>query len=484
MNSVYQKIKREKVISGILFAGTFFWVLFLAGQLNSFAYNVDFQWDPNTESDVAGYKLYYKTDSSELPFNGTGALEGSSPIDVQNVTNFNIHDLNPDKKYYIFVTVYDSAGNESLSSNIVEIPASVPFVISMPTVVNNMEMSSSMLLINGTVSNTGSIKSLTINGIAVTVAADGSFTCSLHLAKGTNTITTVVTDTMNRQTVDTKTVILLKSDAPSDFDGDGKTDYAVWRSQYGMWYFMNSLKGNSSAVQWGEQGDFAVPGDYDGDGVTDTAVWRPSSGTWYVIDSSLNLARTTQWGAQGDIPVSGDFDGDGKSDMAVWRSSTGNWYVIGSATGTPRVVQWGTQGDIPVSGDFDGDGKSDLALWRPSTGNWYILGSATGTPRVVQWGSQGDIPLTGYFDGDGKSDMAVWRPSTGTWYIIDSTTGTPRVVQWGTQGDIPVSGDFDGDGKTDLAVWRPAGGIWYITNSSAGIQSAVPFGLPTDQPLK
>jgi hypothetical protein len=41
-----------------------------------------------------------------------------------------------------------------------------------------------------------------------------------------------------------------------------------------------------------------VPGDYNGDGRTDLAVWRPADGTWYVRG-----VATTPWGANGDVPV-------------------------------------------------------------------------------------------------------------------------------------------------------------------------------------
>ena len=271
---------------------------------------------------------------------------------------------------------------------------------------------------------------------------------------------------------------------PCDFDGDGKSDLAVWRSTDDFWYIINSSTGSGRSQGWGLPGDKLVPGDYDGDGKTDLAVWRPSDGFWYIINSSTGGGRAQGWGNSTDIPVPGDYDGDGKTDLAVWRPSEGNWYIINSSTGAVRVQTWGIPGDIPVPGDYDGDGKTDLAVWRPSNGFWYIIRSSAGW-LGQGWGLSNDIPVPGDYDGDGKTDLAVYRPSDGFWYIINSSTGGGRAQGWGNpnSSDIPVPGDYDGDGKTDLAIWRPPEGTWYIINSSTGGGRVQPWGLNGDKPV-
>ena len=72
------------------------------------------QWDPNTEPDLAGYKIYFGTS----PRTGTdpkvcGLCGYSNVINVGNVTTYGIAGLIQGKTYYISATAYDTGINES-----------------------------------------------------------------------------------------------------------------------------------------------------------------------------------------------------------------------------------------------------------------------------------------------------------------------------------------------------------------------------------
>jgi hypothetical protein len=67
----------------------------------------------------------------------------------------------------------------------------------------------------------------------------------------------------------------------------------------GTWYVQQSAQG-FTAFQFGLATDIPAPADYDGDGKTDAAVFR--DGIWYLRQSANGFAAT-QFGLATDKPV-------------------------------------------------------------------------------------------------------------------------------------------------------------------------------------
>ena len=267
----------------------------------------------------------------------------------------------------------------------------------------------------------------------------------------------------------------------ADFDGDGRTDFSVFRN--GEWYVLRSDNNNLIGLNWGTNGDTIIPGDFDGDRKTDFVVYRPNAdenaADAYVLINGSGGFIGLNWGTAGDIPKVADFDNDGKSDLAVYRPSNNTWYVLPTNGSAPTVVSFAAAGQTPVVLDFDGDGRTDLALWNQANGVWTIRNSATGALSTVQWGQSGDRLVPADYDNDNKEDLAIYR-GAGQWWIRQSSNGATRIVNFGLSSDVPVPGDYDGDGADDVAVFR--NGQWYVQTFNGASQNAN-FGLSSDKPV-
>src|SRR4051812_22844631 len=67
------------------------------------------------------------------------------------------------------------------------------------------------------------------------------------------------------------------------------------------------------------------PTDYDGDGRADPAVYSPATATWYVLRTSGG-PMGQPFGAPGlDVPVPADYFGQGHARLAVFRTTTAQW---------------------------------------------------------------------------------------------------------------------------------------------------------------
>ena len=133
-------------------------ILSLGIAATSSASSVNLQWDANTETDLAGYKVYHTAESA--PF------EGAVSIDVSKQTTATITDLDPNLSYSFAVTAYNASGIESTFSNIVSIPEQSPPTVDISSPADSVSVSGTVLISVNASDNVGVTKvEFYVNGV-------------------------------------------------------------------------------------------------------------------------------------------------------------------------------------------------------------------------------------------------------------------------------------------------------------------------------
>lgn len=95
---------------------------------------------------------------------------------------------------------------------------------------------------------------------------------------------------------------------PGDYDGDGRADFCARRNVLGVFHhYILFRTGATDTIIWGGTNglapdDVSVPGDYDGDTRTDIAIWRPADGVFWVRHAN-GSTRGESWGITSDYPL-------------------------------------------------------------------------------------------------------------------------------------------------------------------------------------
>lgn len=114
-----------------------------------------------------------------------------------------------DGSHTIAFNAKDNDGNAAAQKTVTFVVDTVAPTLTITSPNDNIKVNQATCVVSGTTNDaTSSPVSVTINGTSVTVGTDGSFSKSITLNEGANTITIVATDSAGKSTTVTRTVTL------------------------------------------------------------------------------------------------------------------------------------------------------------------------------------------------------------------------------------------------------------------------------------
>jgi len=272
------------------------------------------------------------------------------------------------------------------------------------------------------------------------------------------------------------------TDNPIDGDGNGPADddpswgrkffaetTGVYVPSTGRWLLRNSnTTGDPDFVVkfGGLPGDLPVAGDWNGDGRTDIAVFRDGHflraflkpftsclvcQPFLVADPLDEIA----FGAAGDLPVAGDWNGDGVDDIGVFRPTKLGTFLLRvplfepicqfcpQEVFTTKTVPFGSAGNLPLAGDWNNDGNDEVGVYDPALAQFSLTEDFVEPTFVFPFGLAGDRPLAGDWLGSTVDGVGVFDPVSRTMLLGTRLPFPPDVIfEFGVTEGLPVAGHW------------------------------------------
>ncbi|TKB07436.1 PKD domain-containing protein [Desulforhopalus sp. IMCC35007] len=428
----------------------------------SFAKDYSFSWSANAEP-VEGYRLYYKMGGvAGPPFDGTGATEGSSPIDLGKVTSFTISGLLDNTTYHFALTAYNGT-DESDYTDVITVFPTVGTVDPLSAKISvdkqsgeapltiSFDASSSTGVITGYSWVFGDGNTGTGGSVSHTYQNPGSYTAVLTIADGTG------------QTSQSSVVIVV-----SDVTLAGASYSFSWTANaepvagYKLYYKKGGVAGppfdgtgaaeGSSPIDLGKVTSCTVSGlldnttyhfaltAYNGtdeSDYTDVITVFPTGGTVDQLSAIISVDKQS-----GDAPLAVNFDASSSTG-----SITGYSWVFGDGgTGTGSSVSHTYQNSgsyTAVLTIADGAGQTEQASVSIT-----VLDPLSAKISVDK--QSGEAPLAVNFNASSSTGSITGY----SWVFGDGATGTGSSVSHTYQNSgsyTAVLTITDGAGQTEQA---------------------------------
>ncbi len=359
-------------------------ILFPLSPSNAYSAQVNLAWDPSTDPNVVGYKVYYGTSSGSY----------QAVIDVGKSSTCTISNLAEGVTYYLTATGYDTSGAESDFSNEVVYPPR-PSTDTIPPTVTSFSIPATSTRFTISITALTATDDVGVAGYMVNESATAPAASAAGWSKApsrTYRFASAGNKTLYAWAKDAAGNVSASRTASVTITVNGPTIEPVILGIYrgGSWYWDNNGNeiwdgcGGDRCLEssfGGYPEDVPVVGDWTGDGNRKIGVYR--QGSWY-----LDLNGNGAWdgcgvdaciasfgGLPGDVPVVGDWTGNGIDKLGIYRQ--GQWFKdlngngVWDGCGVDACIAsfGGLPEDVPVVGDWTGDGIAKLGIYR--RGQWF-----------------------------------------------------------------------------------------------------------------